>query len=307
MAREVGEVLQHGLVHEAGAPAPAVFGQGIGDHRHVAQVRHPGELCLDPGALVQIGRAAATPVQRRGARDALELHVLDDGLDGGETGARCQQDQWQLAVFTQEEAAVGAFDAQDVFFLHRAEHVVGELAPRHVAQVQFEAGLRGLGVGRVGHGVAAALAVAQQELHILASVVLEGVAGGQLQAHHDHIGRNPLQRVHAHRHFLDGEGAGLGDLARFEHHVVLCHAAAGQHVAGGFFFGAQGFGLVRPVDHVAAEQLAFAGAAGAVLAAVGQADALTDAGGEDGFFGEGFERASTGLDGDGECHTGGSG
>ncbi|MNT84727.1 hypothetical protein D3C72_2247810 [compost metagenome] len=64
---------------------------------------------------------------------------------------------------------------------------------------------------------------------------------------------------------------------------------------------------MRPVDHVATEQLAFAGAAGAVLAAVGQADALTDAGGEDGFFGEGFERASTGLDGDGECHTGGSG
>ncbi|MCY1365231.1 hypothetical protein D9M69_520700 [compost metagenome] len=233
--------------------------------------------------------------------------MLDDGLDGGEAGARGQQDQRQLAVFAQEEAAVRALDAQDVLFLHGAEHVVGELAPGHVAQVEFEPGLRGLGVGRVGHGIAAALAVAQQEFHVLAGVVLEGVAGGQLQAHHYHVGRNPFQRVHAHRHLLDGEGAGFGDLARFEHHVVLCHAAAGQHVASGFFFGAQGFGLVRPVDHVATEQLAFAGAAGAVLAAVGQADALTDAGGEDGFFGEGFERASTGLDGDGECHTGGSG
>ena len=36
VAREVGKVLQHRLVHEAGAAGPVVLGQRVGDHRHVS-------------------------------------------------------------------------------------------------------------------------------------------------------------------------------------------------------------------------------------------------------------------------------
>ena len=53
----------------------------------------------------------------------------------------------------------------------------------------------------------------------------------------------------------------------------------------GFFFLAQGFGLVRAVDHAAAELLAFARAAGTVLAAIGHVDAGADAACQQGFVG----------------------
>jgi predicted Zn-dependent protease len=58
----------------------------------------------------------------------------------------------------------------------------------------------------------------------------------------------------------------------------------------------QGAHLVRAVLDLAGHQLALAGAAGAVLAAVGQADAGADGGGEDGFAGVAGELAAAGLD-----------
>jgi hypothetical protein len=82
------------------------------------------------------GRPSTAP---RGA-DALELQVLDQRLDRREAGARGQQHHRLVRVLAQEEAAERAFHAQDLLFLHRREHVVGELAARHVPDVQFDAG-----------------------------------------------------------------------------------------------------------------------------------------------------------------------
>ena len=264
---------------------------------------HAGQLGFDPGALVQVSRAAPAPVQRGGAGDALELHVLDDGLDGGETRARGQENHGFGAVFAQVEAAVRPFNAQDVLFFQGAKYVVGELAAGHVAQVQFHRRLAGLRVRGIGHGIAAAVAVAQQKFHILTRVVLKGVAGRQLQPQHDHVVRHAFERTHAHRHFFDGECTRFGDLARFQYHVAVRHAAAGEHIAGGFFIGAQRFGLVSAVGHTARQQFALARAAGAVFAAIGQTNALANASGQNGFIGLGFKDASAGLNGDGECHT----
>jgi hypothetical protein len=81
----------------------------------------------------------------------------------------------------QEEAAVRALHAQDVLFLHGTEHMVGELAAGHVADVQLDRGRACPVVRRVGHAVAAARAVAQDELDVLAGVVLEVLVGRQLQ------------------------------------------------------------------------------------------------------------------------------
>ena len=97
-------------------------------------------FCLHPVVQVQIGGPAAAPVQGGGERDAFELHVLDHRLDRRETGARRQQDHRLVGILAQVEAAVGAFDAQDFLFLHRGEHMVGELAAGHVADVQFDRG-----------------------------------------------------------------------------------------------------------------------------------------------------------------------
>ena len=79
-------------------------------------------------------------------------------------------------VLAQEEAAERPFDAQDVARLQRAEDMVGEFAAGHVAQVQFDPRLLvadhlALAVRRVGDRVAAPVAVAQDELDILAGLV----------------------------------------------------------------------------------------------------------------------------------------
>ena len=57
-----------------------------------------------------------------------------------------------------------------------------------------------------------------------------------------------------------------------------------------------------PVDHAAFQQPALARAAGAVAAAVGQADALADGRGQDGFVAVDAEHAFGRLEGDLETH-----
>jgi len=95
-----------------------------------------------------------------------------------------------------------ALDAQDFLFLHATENVVGEHAARHVPDVQFDAPGAGFPqrVRGVGHGVAAAHAVSQDELDVLACAEAELVGGGQLKAHHHHIGRHAGQAGDAGGH-----------------------------------------------------------------------------------------------------------
>ena len=57
------------------------------------------------------------------------------------------------------------------------------------------------------------------------------------------------------------------------------------------------------MHHETFDLAALAGAAGAILAAIGQANALPDAGRQDGFIGFGGEGAPTGLYGDLERHS----
>ncbi|MNZ91940.1 hypothetical protein D3C78_1109460 [compost metagenome] len=243
-------------------------------------------------------RAAAAPVQRGRAGQALLQHLLDQGLDGRKARARGQQDDGLVAVLTQVEAAERAFDAQDFLFLHAVEHMVGELAARHVADMQFQAGCAVLQVGCGGHGIGAARPVAQNEFHVLARVVAELIGRGQLQVHLHHVMGHSFQSGHAHRHFPDRESAFVRDLARLQHHVAFGRGAAGEHIAVGFFLGAQGLGLVRAMHHAAAELLAFARTAGAVLAAIGQAHAGADGCGQNGFVALAGKGAAAGLHGD---------
>ena len=192
-------------MHKAGAARPGVFRQSVRDDGYVLELRHGGSVLGNPCRVIQVCRAATTPVQRGGTVDALVAHVLDQSLDGGKAGARGKQDDGLVRIFTQEEAAERAFHAQNFFFLHAAEDVVGELAAFHVTNVQLKAGCGFLHMRGGGHRVGAAGAVAQNEFHILTGVVLELFAGGQLQANLHHVVRFFLQRGHAHGHFLDGE------------------------------------------------------------------------------------------------------
>src|SRR6185369_662533 len=107
-----------------------------------------------------------------------------------------------------------------------------------------------------------------------------------------------FHRDHARRHLPDREGAFVGDLARLQHDVGLRHAAAREDETGGFLFRAERLALVQAVDHEPFELLALARSTGAILAAIGHADALADRRGKNRFAGIDAERAAAGLHGD---------
>ena len=125
-------------MHKTAAALPVIFGLGLGKHRHISQIGHAGSCLQSPVMQIEIGLAAAAPVQpgRPGQRQM--LHPLDDGLDRGKAGAAGQQHDRLVAVLAQEEAAHRAFHAQNVFFLQRAKDMVGELAAWHMAQMQLD-------------------------------------------------------------------------------------------------------------------------------------------------------------------------
>ena len=164
-----------------------------------------------------------------------------------------------------------------------------------MAQVQFQSRCRLLQMGRTGHGVSAAQAACQHKFHILPRVVFETLRSGQLQAQAHHVVRQALQRSHAHGQFFHGEAALVRHLAHLQHHIALGVGAAGQHIACSFFGGAQGLVLVCVVAHAARDFFALARTAGAVFAAIRQADAVGNGGAQNRFIAQGGEAAPTGL------------
>ncbi|MNN20480.1 hypothetical protein D3C81_1337610 [compost metagenome] len=163
-----------------------------------------------------------------------------------------------------------------------------------MADVQLD---RAFLVGRRGDGVAAALAVTQQEFHVLAGQVLHALGGGQLQADGDDVVRQALQRAHAAGNLLDGDVAGAVHFPALDGDVRGGVGAAEQRAAFGLFLRRQRRGGMVALDEAAFDHTALAGAAGAVLAAVGQADAVAQGRAEDGFIGSHLELVAAGHDG----------
>ena len=156
--------------------------------------------------------------------------------------------------------------------------MVGELATGHVAQVQFQVGWCALVVRRIGHRVAAAVAIAQQKLHILPGVVLERF-GGRRCSRSVITSSDTLCKLLT-RTGIFSRGRPLPSPGATPAPHRWWGGAAGQHPASRFFLRAQGLGLVGPCVHIAREFEALARATGTVFAAVGHAHAFTDGGGQ---------------------------
>ena len=300
MLRQVREVGDDGLMHEAVATAPVVFRLCIRHHRHITEVRQvPGPFfaqCIH----VQVLRAAAAPVQGDRTLRFGMFELFDDGLDRRKTGARCQQYNRFLRIFAQEEGAQRTFKAQDVAFLEGGEDLIGKQAARHVADVQRQMLIL---VRRVGHAVAAALAVAQHEFDILAGLVLQAVIGRQLQRQDDDVIGHFIQFGYPYRHFLDREFADAGHFACFDGDVRMRFGAAEQGKSRFFILGGQCAFLMRAMGDAAAQQFAAARTAGAVFTAVRQADAGADGGIEDRFALIADKLMAAGLNCDLKTHT----
>ena len=91
--------------------------------------------------------------------------VLDHRLDRREAGAAGDEDDRLVRFLAQIERAERAFEAQDLAALVLREQRVGEEPAGHVADVQLE---QRVVVRRRGEREAAALAVLQQEVDVLA-------------------------------------------------------------------------------------------------------------------------------------------
>ena len=301
----VGHIRQHGIERQPGTSLPSILGLGLGNHGHIAHMRMRAAIVEHPLVHIQVGRMAGAPVEHGGARTVLVGHLFQNRLDRSKSGPGRQKQQRTGTVIAQEEAAIGAFDAQDFLFLHAAEDMVGELASRHVTDVQINARQGRIDLmGRRGHRVAAPLPIGEQEVDVLARMVLHGHIGRQLQCDPHHVGRELFEVHHPYRHLAHGERSFRGHLARFQHQIAPGQRTTGEDVAFCGFRIRQGILLIGAVFHLATELAAFARPAGSILAAVGQPDVLPYAGIQHRFVRKHLELTTTRLYVDLKTHLG---
>ena len=206
--------------------------------------------------------------------------MFDDGLDRRKAGATGDEHDRLVAFLAQKERAMRRFEAQDVAFLHLLEHMVGEAAAGYMPDMQLNEFII---MWRIGHGETAAGAIAQQEIQILTGQKLQPLGGRQLQSQHDDIVGQAFQLMHPRRQCFHLNVTGLAHLACFDHHIRQATRLAEQHRTIGFFaLGQSLFGAVA-VIHAAFNQLPFAGATGAIAAAIGQHQSGVERGGKNGF------------------------
>ena len=219
---------------------------------------------------VQFGPIPGAPVERDRPGDVVVDGMLDQSLDRCETGTAGHHDDRLLRSLAQMERAERPLEAQDVLQLHGREDMVGEVAARHVAQVQIDDVVL---VRRVGHREGAALAVGQQELDVLARQKLQALVARQLESEHHDIVRQSTQFLHPAGHGPDRDVLLAGDLMHFEHEIAERLGATSQHHAGCAVGVGQRRRIRRALMNLTGNDLAFAGAAGAIPAAVGQVQA----------------------------------
>ena len=211
--------MEHGLVHQAGSPAPSVGVGGVAQHRCEADVW----MRIGPGlgfvGAVHIGAVPPTPVQLNRSGHAARQAVFDHGLNWRKTSARAQHDHGCRAVFAQVKRAQGHFDLPNFAQLHGTKHMVGEHATGHVADVQLELA-HPSGLGHGGNGVAAPRAIGAQHIDELPRAKLHRLVGGQAQGDDAHIAGGGLKRQDPRGHALGRQVAIGVDLVDFDHQVA---------------------------------------------------------------------------------------
>ncbi len=175
------------------------------------------------------------------------------------------------------------------------ENMLGKVAAGNAAHMDFE---QFVGMGGAGEREGATLVVLEQKLDVLAGEELQPLVGRQLEADDHHVIGHAFELLHAAGQDLDWNVAGGADFAHFERQVGEWLGAAEQRHAGGAILGGERMILCPAVIDLAFQNLALAGAAGAILAAVGQIEAGVERGFENGAIGCNAESVAAGLEGD---------
>jgi len=198
-AAEVGLVLQRRLLHPAGAAAPARGRAGQDGCE-----REPGRL-LGPAAgefgQIEVLDPAAAPIEPDRPLASSPQLVLDDRLGRRETGPGDHKDQRPLGSIRQRGLAKGGLHAHGGARLEPGQGGHGEAAARDLADMQLGAVIQ---LGRVGHRIASAVAILEQELQMLAGAEFRPDPIGKAQLQDADVGRRPVQAVQP----------GVEDLAR---------------------------------------------------------------------------------------------
>jgi hypothetical protein len=141
----------------------------------------------------------------------------------------------------------------------------------------------GVVVRRVGQRKAAALAILEQDVDVLAGQKPQPFAHRQLEIDdHDIVGR-VLDFLHARRHAADRNILCRADLAAFDFEIAQWSRLAEQRTADRLFGIRQHVLLVIAIIHASGQDFSLAAAAGAVAAAVGNDQPFAQCGLEDGF------------------------
>jgi len=215
---------------------------------------------------VQVLQRTRPPVQHQFAPGMFGKGVLQHALDRRKAGASGDEDHRLVGIVADEEAAEWAFQAQDVAFLQRGKHLVGEQPPRHMANMKFQ---QRVVVRRIGERKAARLGVLQLEIDVLAGKKLQPLAGRQLDLHQHHVVGALLQFFHPARQRLHHDVLGGADFPGFDGEVGQRFGAAEQCASMRLFLVLQRGGRMLAVIDLAGQHLALAGPAGPVAAAVG--------------------------------------
>jgi len=203
-------------------------------------------------------------------------------------------------LLAQVKRAQRPLDTQQRPVFHFVEHVTGKGAARNVADMQFE---KVIAVRRVGNRKRAPAAVLENELYVLAGEELKTLAFRQLEHHLHDIVRQPLQVFGAAwQRFNDDIGRRL-DFAYIDNQVAVGMGFADDNR----LVSRVAFQCVRfavGIMYAAGNQPGYAGSAGAITAAIGQAYAVLQRSVEYRLPAVDREPVSGGCYGDLEAHAG---
>ncbi|KAF1043474.1 MAG: hypothetical protein GAK35_02171 [Herbaspirillum frisingense] len=219
---------------------PVVAGRG-GDLLHLpvhrADHADPAEACvacgqrIEGGAVVEVAGIVAAPVQRHaeaGGRMRIVQRGQQHRLDAGIAGAGGKQHQLGMFARLPGAGSEAAFQAEAVACLQAIQHAFGEQPAGHAPDVEFQPAI--VGRGQIGDREAAAAAIVEVKLQILART---------------HLGRLPGRRLHDQTRDAGDERA-LLQHARFEAQGLRLQRPAGNldaHVAAGAALAQQHFVL----------------------------------------------------------------
>lgn len=228
MARQIGEIGQDGLMHEASTPSPSrrVFRfRQHGNEFDVGVLRRPG---LGNLKLVQTGTIPGAPVNMHRAIQLQVQRLQHNRLDRREARTARQKDHW-LIGFAQIKAAMRAIEAQDIPHLHRAKHLISKQPTRHMANMELK---RCSIVRRIGYREATALAILEQDIDVLTRMELEHFCRRQTQGEHRHIGGGLFQAFNTAWQRLHGNIRRATHIFYFNRHITLWHSATEQRKTG---------------------------------------------------------------------------